>query len=636
MGVDLVSKVLKSFLLTVVLFTVLSSETSYAMDSKDLNMNLSGVWDIYLSDHLPLSEKNIEAETSWGTIILPGNIALYSNKKTGKTIGTAWLKKTITIPKDWTGQDIGLTLGRISHADETFFNGEKIGETGSFPPDEASMWNIPRHYYIPHRLIKPGAENVITLRIWFHTYGDIVGELGLSDYQNWKNDKDQVFFVRIITNYMIIAMALPLLMIFILFYIQRQSSTEYFYYILQLLCGLFIILDMCSLWHFPGGINFRFKLLAFSWIALNVVHPVFLHRLYKLQRRKIELVLVGFFLSALPCLFLTTELYFKPMGLLIVILCSFIGLYNLSCHFSAIWFKTPYSKLFSLFGIIVILGALHDACIYLSKLAYLKPSFLGYTFDKMAFPFGASALYTGTAIILVYRFTELLKSNEDLNENLENKVSERTCSLILLTEKLEKQNIKLGEMAIRDSLTGLYNHAAFCARLDEIFMTSRTNKSPMGVAMIDVDDFKGVNDTYGHQIGDEVLGIISNILKTSVREYDFLEKYMNQRMGDNRDYDLAGRYGGDEFIMVLPGCNKDFAVKVTERICELINQSRIKNHPEMRISVSFGLAVLTPDIKCTNSEKLINLADIALYKSKAMGKNRVHCKVYKNKSNYSA
>ena len=591
-----------------------------------LAIDLSGEWEIRLDDTMPLPEKG--GPHTWEAITLPGNIARYANETTGSYIGIAWLKKTVFIPERWQGQNLGLSMGRITHGDETYVNGVQIGGEGRFPPDEMSMWHIPRFYVVPKTVIRPGEDNVILIKIWFHTYGNVDGDLYLSHMAKWKQDRANALFMRIVLNYIIIAIGATLFVIFMLFYLQRPDSAEYFFYSLQLLCGIFIILDLCTFWRFPGGITMRFKLVALSWIALNVVHPMFLHRLYHLGREKIEWILFFFLLLTLPFFFVIREDQLREFGVWVVFISATMGFYTFTCHLSAIYLKKPFSRTFSLFGITVILGAFHDGLVYLSKLMYFELPHWGFLFDYMLLPISATALFLGTAIIWVYRFIELLKANEDLNENLEHKVAERTRSLILLTEELEEKNITLRDIAIRDSLTGLYNHAAFCDRLDEIFITSRRYKTPMALAMIDVDDFKGVNDTYGHQVGDEVLRGIATVLKTCIREYNFSEKFEGQRMGDNRNYDLAGRYGGDEFMIVLPHCPLKDARKVMERIRLKIKNIPIENHPNFRISGSFGVAVLLPHTHCPNSDALITLADMALYKSKAMGKNQVYCTQY--------
>lgn len=626
---DLLVSLFSKYLLFFLFLIPNIAGATLADESRPLNLDLSGPWRIQLGDD-PSWAGATFPDDAWDTISLPGNIVGYSIKKTGQHIGIVWLRKMVFIPADWADRDIGISLGQISNADETFFNGERIGTEGSFPPDEMSMWNITRHYLIQKNLVKPGALNVISIRIWFHTFGGISGDFYLSDYTYWQKERAWGIFSRIIFNYIIIAMGIPLFVIFLLFYFQQPQSKEYLFYCLQLLCGLIIILDLCSLWRFPGEIENRIKSIGFSWISMNVVHPIFLHHLYTLKRKKIEYFLLFCFLVSLPFILFIKETELRILVLMCVFFGGLTGIYDISCHITALVQNKPYARIFSLFGIMVIIGAFHDGLQHTANLAFFEPAILNSTKGYMLFPLSAFSLYMGTAIILVLRLTGLVKANEDLNENLENKVSERTTSLILLTEELEKKHIQLTDMAIRDSLTGLYNHAAFCERLDEIFMTSKKNKAPLSVSMIDVDNFKGFNDTYGHQVGDQVLIRISDVLRKGIREYNLQEKSLHHKTDDNRHYDLAGRYGGDEFMVALPQCGRKAAINAMERICSEINRIQIESHPDIRVSGSFGIAHYHPRVKCLSSDKLIMLADTALYKAKSMGKNRVCLKVYEN------
>ncbi len=562
---------------------------------------------------------------------MPGSLSRYVLDRKAAAIGFVWLRKTLVIPEAAAGKRLGVGLGRIAQVDEAYFNGEKIGSEGRFPPTERTCWNTPRYYAVPERLVRAGGENVIAIKVWIHTYGHISGHLFISDEDTWKNMKADGQFAHVIMNYVIIAMGLPLVILFGLFYIRRPGETEYLFYSLQLVCGFFIIFDLCSLWRFPGGITMIFRFVAFSWIAINVVHPMFLHRLYGLHRPNVEKGLTLYLLVSIVLLWIAQPEDFRIYGLLVVFISGSIGFYNLSCHFSALYLNRPYARIFSLFGLTVVAGAIHDGVNYMTKLLSIRPVIFGYSFDRMIFPYTAAALFIGTALILVHRFIEVLNANEDLNENLERKVEDRTRSLILLTEELESKNIRLKELVIRDGLTGLYNHRALFDRLDEIFMTCRKNHMPLAVVMIDVDDFKGFNDRFGHQVGDRVLTAVADILKTCIREYNIADKFLNNRMADNRDYDLAGRYGGDEFVVVLPQCNEALAVQVTERICSEVRNIRMDGCQDLRVSGSFGVAVLDPGVRCPNSEKLVTLADLALYKSKSQGKNRVCCKVYEDR-----
>lgn len=607
------------------------SESALARETAPTSISLSGTWKINTADDATFAAPTYDDNT-WDTITLPGNCSGYTMSKTENPGGIFWIRKSVHIPEEARGNLQGLILGRIANADVTYFNGVRIGSHGHFPPHEKSMWNFPRHYRIPETLIRYGEDNIIAVRVWHYIFGEVKGRLAITDFKTWQQDSITRFFGRVLLNYTMIAMGIPLLILFTIFYIKRPGSTEYLFYSLQLICGLFILLDLCSFWNFPFDVLTRFKLVAASWVAINVVHPVFLHRIYKLERRRIEAaLLVYMLLICVPGLFISSSGPIRPYGHLLIVLTGCMGFYNLSCHVSALWLKRPYSKLFSLFGITVVLGAMHDGVNYYSKFTATDISFFGYTFDVMIFPTSAAALYIGTALLLVYQFIELMEDNEELNKNLEKKVDERTRTLILLTEELENKNIILSDIAIRDSLTGLYNHAALCERLDEIFINSRKNQFPISVVMLDVDDFKGFNDNYGHQAGDEVLVQIAGILKISIRDYDFISKHNKPHSYGQRGYDLAGRYGGDEFMFVLPYCEEKTAMAVTERICKKIEEINISGHPDIRVSSSFGIAVLEKTTPCLSSDKLIHLADQALYKSKSMGKNRVISAKYKEK-----
>lgn len=595
-------------------------------------LNLSGTWLIRLGDDPSWAHVSIDNPRDWNTLTLPGSIARYSLEKTGRYIGVAWLRKYIYIPHDWAGQKVGLSLGRIAHADETFFNGVPIGGEGRVDPPEASMWYTPRYYLVPSHIVVPGQVNVISVRVWFHTFGDVSGDLFLTDFRSWQKKRNNAQFLRIILNFVSIASGIPLLIFSMIFYIRRTKAPENLYQSLQLLCCFFIMLDLCSLWRYPGGISIRYKVLAYSWMALNVFHPIFLHHLYYLKRDRIKTLLLTYLFGATPFYFLVGQENFRFWGSLILFVAVATGFYNLALHSQGLMRKRPYSKLFASFGLVAILGSLHDGVIYASKLLYFNPTFLGYHFDVMIFPYTVALLFIGTSLTLIIRFFYNLKRNEKMNRMLEDKVEERTRSLITMTEELEKQNILFEEMAIRDSLTGLYNHAALCDRLDDIFMTARRQGQPLAVSMMDVDDFKGVNDTFGHQVGDQVLLSIAEILKNTVREYDFHAKSRDKTEDGNRHSDLAGRYGGDEFMLVLPQCDNLAALKVLDRIMTKINAIRIDAHPELRVNTSIGLAILTPETSCSGSDRLISLADVALYKSKTSGKNRIHCKIYEDRS----
>ena len=161
---------------------------------------------------------------------------------------------------------------------------------------------------------------------------------------------------------------------------------------------------------------------------------------------------------------------------------------------------------------------------------------------------------------------------------------------------------QLWEMAINDSLTGLHVRRYFMAKLqDEIHRTQRYKKN-LSVIMGDLDEFKSINDTYGHTAGDRVLKAVGGFLQKSVR-----------------DVDSVGRYGGEEFIMFLPETVKDAAFNLADRLRKGVAEIEVSGLPP--VTISLGIATFPDD--GTTVDDLIKMADAALYTAKANGRNRV-------------
>ncbi len=183
--------------------------------------------------------------------------------------------------------------------------------------------------------------------------------------------------------------------------------------------------------------------------------------------------------------------------------------------------------------------------------------------------------------------------------------------LVRLQDELEKANIELKEKTIRDPLTGAYNRRKMKEVL-EVEMKKVSPEYPLAFIMADLDDFKVINDKYGHQVGDFVLRSV----------YKTFQNYV-------RDEDWIFRYGGEEFVILLPCVDIDVAKKVGERLRRALDEreyfyrkGKYKKFPlAIRITASFGIAVAPFDAQ--QPEQLVNRADIALYVAKKHGKNRV-------------
>lgn len=181
-----------------------------------------------------------------------------------------------------------------------------------------------------------------------------------------------------------------------------------------------------------------------------------------------------------------------------------------------------------------------------------------------------------------------------------------------LQDELRTKNIQLEElltkveyMAVTDALTGLYNRRRFHEILTKEFERSKRYASPFSLIMLDIDHFKRINDSYGHQAGDSVLQQVAKLIQKNIR-----------------DIDTAARYGGEEFIMLAPNTSTKDAVHASERIRAGTAHSEFTGINKETLTLSAGIAGL-PDALIDNEDKLIKCADIALYRAKQNGRNRI-------------
>ena len=213
-----------------------------------------------------------------------------------------------------------------------------------------------------------GADNVIAVRVSYYMFGEVLGTMALANMKEWKSGRDMEKFLLIDLCYFVIGMGLTLLFISFFFFIRRPSSQEYLFYCLQLLCGLVMVLELCTYWDLYGSLLNRFKILGIGWAAVNVVYPIFLHRIYDLKRKKIEVALwVYLALVAVIALFFVDTANLRVSGILMIVVTFLIGPYNISCHISALRRQHPYAKPFSFFGIFIVIAAIHDGVLYLMK-----------------------------------------------------------------------------------------------------------------------------------------------------------------------------------------------------------------------------------------------------------------------------
>ncbi|MDD4343960.1 MAG: GGDEF domain-containing protein [Eubacteriales bacterium] len=221
---------------------------------------------------------------------------------------------------------------------------------------------------------------------------------------------------------------------------------------------------------------------------------------------------------------------------------------------------------------------------------------------------GGLELFLGTLILLLSVIIEIIfiqRGNQIINTAI---AGELIFVIILIFEvnknfsmnvSTERDSIlRLQDISNKDGLTGLFNHRFICQKLTDIY--NENSEIPYSVAMFDLDNFKSVNDTYGHKIGDLILQETARIMTENTRGSD-----------------TVGRYGGEEFLIIFYNTKIEDAYLVCDRIREKIEKEIVEN-TGIKITISGGLTGFSKEV-----EDIIKIADELMYKAKKLGKNRI-------------
>lgn len=196
----------------------------------------------------------------------------------------------------------------------------------------------------------------------------------------------------------------------------------------------------------------------------------------------------------------------------------------------------------------------------------------------------------------------LIVKLDKTNSNIEKILAEHNIQ----QNKLLKTNRELEKLAHYDSMVNALNRRGFFSSISSIITLSKRNKKDMAVLMIDIDDFKAVNDSYGHDVGDNVLELLVNTINNTIRNSD-----------------IFARFGGEEFVLLLPDTKLDNAKHLAEKIRDLISKIIYKTdkNKTSNFTVSIGIAMMK--LENYNIDETLKISDIGLYKAKNSGKNKV-------------
>ena len=208
--------------------------------------------------------------------------------------------------------------------------------------------------------------------------------------------------------------------------------------------------------------------------------------------------------------------------------------------------------------------------------------------------FQPSSMQVGVAIAVLVFSTFVVSATRKLSDALE--------KAFRLTRQMERAHTISTRAAQTDELTGLMNRRAFFEHAHLLYAQCRQHRQPLSALMLDMDHFKAINDTYGHQAGDQVLRQVGGVISASFRQAD-----------------VYGRLGGEEFAVLLPNTTLETAQGIAEQLITAI--AGLASEPVQGLTASLGVATTrSPD---QDLHSLMNSADKALYRAKAMGRNQV-------------
>ena len=190
----------------------------------------------------------------------------------------------------------------------------------------------------------------------------------------------------------------------------------------------------------------------------------------------------------------------------------------------------------------------------------------------------------------------------------EKNVEKRTKQIQFALEELEKVNFKLYELAHTDCLTKIMNRRSFFLHAQNLFEKCHRNRSSLNIVMIDLDNFKNINDTYGHNIGDQILILFTHNIQKNIN-----------------DNVLFGRLGGEEFALVYTGITLENTIIEVEKLRQSVEKASLNTHNgTISITASFGIS---DNLRVDNIDEILRKADKLLYNAKSSGKNLIRSRL---------
>lgn len=507
--------------------------------------------------------------------------------------GLAWYRTRLSLP--WPDDEpVGLVLGKIDSAYEVYVGGRRLGGVGRLPPAPEMQYDRHRIYVVPPSAREPDGTVHIALRVWradgksAGAAGPVegpfeIGPLSRVIQRDLLAEAGQLALVLLFAAAGVFHLGLRVL---------RTGTAAYGWFgLLALQSAVYAFLR--TQWKYLLVDDFVL-LKKVEHLMIYLVPATFLQFLWVFFDRPMPrpirvlqaaVLVAGVVVVAVPGL--ETALYLLPAVQMAAFSSAAAGTVFVTPFIRA---GDPEARLLGVGAVAVVATIASD--FFIERNFVVAPRMVVYGFAVLVF---------GMSLALANRFHRVLGEVDGLRRDLERRVDQRTHELTAAYAQMEA-------LALRDGLTGLLNRRALQDRAHADLMAARRHGAPFALALVDVDHFKSINDTYGHQLGDQVLRHVAQALAAGLRASDDV-----------------GRWGGEEFLAILPEADTGQAVAAAERLREIV-QAAPFHAPggPIPVTVSIGVAAVPPArLAEARIDDVIRVADAALYRAKALGRNRV-------------
>ncbi len=555
--------------------------------------DFTGVETVYLYQGDDYKYTNIQFQESGKLITIPSKWEkFYPDYK-----GICWYRIPLYFShQSLDNRPLAISLGEIEVADETYFNGHLIGKGGDIEQNKM-YYDIPRLYFIPRDLIQWGRTNIVAIRVLggFGISGPYAGRMKIGTLKSLQMSQQLTDTLQLILAVVYIILAFNFLLLWLFL------KDEHFYLTFSLYClAVFIYSIIRNQLIFSFYDDFTLKK-NIEYLVLLLPIPLFtLFTAQFFDPKRIKWARIYTLAHLVPAI-----------GMLFI--------HNVEVRYQIV-LVFQYSWAIPIIYILILiikktLEKDRDALLVLPSLVLNAVFILIDILRSRAmvntsvsfFPFALLLFVISFAIVLNRKVVSLYTRVRQLNTRLEEEVEKRTEQLTVALDKMSDSNQALQGLTLMDELTGLYNRRFFNKQFETELNRIRRYPDDLALIMLDVDDFKKINDTYGHIVGDKVLKQLALILKENV----------------NRDIDVVSRYGGEEFVIILPNTNTNSAAYLAESIRKAVERTPFDIEGHMiRVTISLGVASKNPNIH-KDYDRILHFADKALYSAKAYGKNKV-------------